>query len=95
MATQRYFKFTDGTDTYFRASKTKVYLSGVYARHAISFSGKPASLRTHPCTEIAKAEYDRLVELKTARLAQRGHTHWLIGPQDSWVENSRIEEDAS
>lgn len=81
--TTRYFKFTDGERTFFRATKTKVYVSGKFDNGWVGFSSKPASLGTFPAVEIDKAEYDRLTALKAVRVADQR----FVSPQDSWVLN--------
>ena len=90
--TTRYFKATDGKITAFRASKTRVYQSAdlgnenrhLGSRYGIGFSGKPGPVKA---VEIDKAEYDRLVVLKNARL---GKMQYGPSPQDSWVDNAAL-----
>lgn len=86
--TTRYFKFTDGERTFFRATKTRVYLSGKLDAYGIGFSGKPASLGTFPAVEIDKPEYDRLTAIKAKRLGAIEARY--VSPGDSWVLNSLI-----
>jgi hypothetical protein len=100
MTTERFFKFTDGNRVYFRASKTKVYVSGGKGQYGIAFSTKPVIPGMHPVTEISKAEYKALVAAKIERSNrewdQRDLAKWgdqpkprwwnASGPQDSWVD---------
>lgn len=86
----RYFKATIGERVYFRASETRVYASAQMINgRSLSFSSKPAALGASPCTEISKAEYAQLTELKQARMQEAGDQNFIkwgmASPQDSWV----------
>ena len=73
----RYFKATDGTQTVFRASATRDYKFALVATGY--FSGRPMGTTPgfFPVTEITRAEYARLVALKTARLTRaKGAVHY-------------------
>lgn len=84
--TTRYFKFTNGQRTWFRASQSRVYVSGWHNQSGFGFSAKPGQ---YPAEEIDDIEYKQLVELKNARLgpAERDYTQ----PYHSWVRNEEIE----
>jgi hypothetical protein len=84
--TTRYFSFTDGERTYFRATKTRAYTQGNPADRygMLSYSASP-NLRPgwHPTTEVTKAEYDRFTAIKNKRVAR--WSRFAPGPQDSWI----------
>jgi hypothetical protein len=63
----------------------------------LGFCNRPGR-DTHPAIEITKAEYDRLVGLKRARIdaasgigPDRGRHQDGGSPSDSWVRNSALE----
>jgi hypothetical protein len=73
--TERYFKFTDGERTYFRATKTRAYRSGTISRggapgFSANFMTTTGSyiVAAYPADEITKAEYAALVKAKAARI---------------------------
>jgi hypothetical protein len=79
----RYYKFTDGERTYFRASKRQ-YQSGWASQARSGFSGSPVPIGQYPAVEIDKAEYERLNALKAKRLAGCR----FVSASDSWVLNA-------
>lgn len=107
MATTRYFKATDGKNTYFRASPSRAYLSLTgFEPGRFGFTLHRDTRGRFPAVEITRQEYVKLVELKQARLAQakadfqakhpeqKLHSFSFAGnaPSDSWVRNEVLAE---
>ncbi len=102
MSKIRYFTATDGKKTVFRASPTRVYLFGGL-KNGPTFSTRPA-VGLWPVVEVSKAEYDRLVALKVARinrrnarLRARGKTTYpdYGSPWESWIDNADLAPEIS
>jgi hypothetical protein len=106
MRITRYFKATDGSRTYFRASETKIYQSIiVYPSGYVSFSSKPAGKSIivggdYPAIEIDAAAYRALQAAKMARVRALYMAKGVdplprgagTAPTDSWVRNADLVE---
>lgn len=81
--TKRYFKATDGTRTFFRASGSFVFASANLNSYTPAFSSAAPGPFTVPAVEIDRAEYNRLHAIKTQRTTQ-------AYPCESYVLNSQL-----
>lgn len=85
----RYFKGSDGKITVFRGSTRMfraVSTTDPAGRHSISFAGTLGPGR-FPVEEISKAEYQKLVRAKLARVSALDVRGSGSSPQDSWITN--------
>jgi hypothetical protein len=87
--TSRYFKFTDGKRTYFRASTCRIYRAGWSAPDGVSgFLTQDAELGQFPTVEIDGKEFRALQVAKRKRLVAAGWPYLkLAAPMDSWIWN--------
>jgi hypothetical protein len=92
---KRFFKFTDGERTVFRAtSMVRGFRYGWTQLSWVGFSNSPVNARatTFPAVEIDDIEFRQLVALKKARvIAAGGDNQRESSPQDAWVFNSQLE----
>jgi hypothetical protein len=89
MAKTRFFMATDGKITVFRASPTRVYLSGALTNIGINFSAKPAAQSgLWPAKEIGAKAYKLLVAEKMARCKRENVRD--DAPSNSWVRNAEV-----
>jgi hypothetical protein len=95
---KRFYKFTDGTRTIFRATGNgigyKYGTVGGYSGGYVGFSNIGINYRAKvfPTTEITQAEFKALTTLKALRVkAAGGDNQRQSSPQDAWVWNSQLE----
>ncbi len=94
---KRFYKFTDGTRTIFRATGNGVgYKYGTISESGryvgFSNSGAPSKDKRFPTTEITQAEFKALTAFKAVRvISGGGDNQRQSSPQDAWVWNSQLE----
>jgi hypothetical protein len=88
----RYFMATDGTKTFFRQSRTRVYRSITIRTFSVCFSQDGAENGRQPVVEITRDEFAQLVRARD-RMMNRvpgGGTDGHLYAEDSWVANEEL-----